>query len=292
MTTKWIAVNLLLLLIAVIAGRQLYVSVEEFKAENDLSKIQPDPSLNQRIAQETILPPPLADSRTNASDFAVIPEKNLFLESRTREDSGESPLASGTMPASQKPVLVGVVLSEDQKIASLLEPQARGQKSEVLIKKIGDTYEGYTVTAIEPDHIVLDNGSQREIITLGDGSQAARKGRTNVVPTRVVSIGGGAATGNIQVERVAGGTAAPQTPQAPPARTVNPGGGDTRTNMIAVSGIQPGGQQTTPAPTGNLQQQENTQTPRTQPAVPTPGAAQRIPRVIRSPFGDIVRPDP
>ena len=64
MTKKWIAINLLLLLIAAIAGRQLYVSVHEFDAENDLSKIQPDRSLNQKIAQETTLPPPLANPFT------------------------------------------------------------------------------------------------------------------------------------------------------------------------------------------------------------------------------------
>ena len=146
MTKKWIAINLLLLLIAAIAGRQLYVSVHEFDAENDLSKIQPDRSLNQKIAQETTLPPPLANRRYNTSDFAIIPEKNLFLDSRTMEGSTDNPVAAGTMPASQKPTLVGVILSESQKIASLLEPRGRGRTSEVQLKRIGDEYAGYTVT--------------------------------------------------------------------------------------------------------------------------------------------------
>jgi hypothetical protein len=161
------------------------------------------------------------------------------------------------------------------------------------MKKIGDKYEGYTVTGIESDHIVLENGNQREIITLDDGSQATRRGRKNAAPTRVVSIGGGATTGNIPVNVVAGGTVPPQTPPASPARTVNPGtAGATRNNVVAVSGIQPGGQQAATTPTGNAQQKENPQTPKSQPAVPTPGGVQRNPRVIRTPFGDIIRPDP
>ena len=119
MIKKWIAINLLLLLIAAIAGRQLYVSIQEFKAENDLSEIQPDRSLSQRTAQENILPPPLTDMRYNASEFAVIAEKSLFSESRTREDSGDTPSPAGTMSAAQKPLLVGVILTEDRKMASL-----------------------------------------------------------------------------------------------------------------------------------------------------------------------------
>jgi hypothetical protein len=293
MMKKWIAINLLLLLFAAIAGRQLYVSVQEFKAENDLSDIQPDRSLSQRTAQETILPPPITDIRYNASDFAVIPEKSLFLESRSMDGSSTTPSPTGTMPAAQKPKLVGVILTEDRKMASIIGPSGRGRNNEALWIHVGDEYEGYKITEIASDHIVLDNGSQREIITMADSSQAARRGRTNVVPTRVVSIGGGATTGNIPVSVVAGGSSAPPTPPATPVRTVNP---ETNTrnvnNVVAVSGIQTGGQQTTANPTAGQQQQENVQTPKTTPAAPVPGNARRNPRVIRTPFGDIIRPDP
>ncbi|MBN2317666.1 MAG: hypothetical protein JXR49_01240 [Acidobacteria bacterium] len=293
MTKKWIAINLLLLILAGITGRQLYVSVQEFKAENDLSKIQPDRSLNQEIAQEAILQPPIKNLRYNTSDFAVIPEKNLFSESRSREDSGESPVQSGTMPASQRPILVGVILTEDQKIASILEPRGRGRNSEVQMKRVGDEYAGYTVAEIESDHIVLDNNGQKEIITLDDSAQTARRGRTSNVPTRVVSIGGGATTGNIPVSVVAGGTGASRTPPASAARTVNPqADNNVRNTVVAVSGIQPGGQQTDPTAEGNAQQQGNTQSPKSQTPVPTPAGIQRDPRVIRTPFGDIIRPDP
>jgi hypothetical protein len=293
MTKKWIAINLLLLLIAAIAGRQLYVSVQEFDAENDLSKIEPDRSLTQKIAQETILPPPLTNRRYSAPDFAIIPEKNLFLDSRTMEGSPESPVATGTMPASQKPTLVGVIMSEDQKMAFLLEPRGRGRNSEVQLKRIGDEYAGYTVTDIESDHIVLDNDSQKEIITLDDSAQTARRGRTNAVPTRVISIGGGATTGNMPVSIVAGGAGTPQIPPASTARTANPKTNNTvRNNVIAVSGIQPGGQQASSTAQGNNQQQGNTTTPTSQTPVPTPGAVQRNPRTVRTPWGDIIRPDP
>ena len=294
MTKKWIGINLLLLILAGISGRQLYVSVQEFKAENDLSKIQPDRSLSQKIAQETILPPPPADIRYNATDFAVIPEKNIFLESRTRGGSSDATVPTGTMPASQKPTLVGIIITESQKIASLLEPRGRGRNTGVQFKRIGDEYEGYTITDIASDHIVLDNGSQKEIITLEESTQSARRGRTNFIPTRVVSIGGGATTGNMPVSIVSRGTGTPPTTPVSSARTVNPRTtGNVRDNAVPVAGILPGGsQQAEPNPQENEQQQEDIQRPTSQPPVSTPGRAQRDPRVIRTPFGDILRPDP
>ncbi len=294
MTKKWIGINLLLLVLVAIAGRQLYVSVQQFKAENDLSKIQPDRTLSQKIAQETILPTPPVDIRYDASDFAVIPEKNIFLESRRREGSSDTPVPTGTMPASQKPTLVGVILTETQKIASILEPRSRGLNAGVQFKRIGDEYAGYTITDIASDHIVLDNGRQKEIITLDESSQSARRGRTNYVPTRVVSIGGGATTGNIPVSIVARGTGTPSSTPVSSVRTVDPRTtSSVRDNVVPVAGILPGGsQQAVLDSQENEQQQEEIQRPKSQPPVSTPGRAQRDPRVIRTPFGDILRPDP
>lgn len=292
MTKKWIAINLLMILIAAITGRQLYVSVKEFKAENDLSEIQPDRSLSQKVAQETILPPPIANPRYRESDFSLIPEKNLFSESRMREDSTDAPVASGTMPASQKPILVGIILAEDQKIASILDPRNRGRNSEVLLKRIGDEYAGYTVTVIESDHIVLESGGRKEIVTLDDGPQTARTTRASAGLPRVFSIGGGTTAGNIQFNP-AGRTGAPQTSPAAAARTVVPqANNNIRNNVVAASGIlPPAGQQAEPPP-GENTQQEYTQTPKSRPPASTSDRTPRDPRVVRTPFGDIIRPDP
>jgi len=296
MTTKWIAINLLLLVLVGITGRQLYVSVQEFKAENDLSKIQPDRSLNQKIAQEPTLPPPLRDIRYNISEFANIPEKNIFSATRTSESSANNTLPSGTMPANQKPILVGIILTEGQKFASILEPRNRSRNSEVQFLRLGDEYSGYTVTGIASDHIVLENGSQKEIITLEDGTQTARRGRRNAAAPQVFSIGGGAATDNIAIRIMSGKGGAPPSQPVPAARTVNPrANNDARNDTVPVSGILPGGgQQAETTPQGSGQQQESTQSSKTQPPTPTqtPGRAQRDPRIIRTPFGDILRPDP
>ena len=197
------------------------------------------------------------------------------------------------MSASQKPILVGIILAENQKIASLVGPRSRGRSPEPQFKRIGDEYEGYTITDIASDHIVLESGGQKEIITLDESSQPARRGRTNSLPIQVFSIGGGAATNNIPFSIIPGRTGASQSPPVPSARTVNPGTDNNARNNVPLPGIVPSGsQQAETTPSGNATQQESTETSKSQPLTPTPGGVQRDPRVIRTPFGDILRPDP
>lgn len=290
MTKKWIGINLLLLVIAAFAAWQLKESVQQQEKNNDLSKIQPAGSLSQKMAQEMKLPPaPMAGSY-NPLDFAVIPEKNLFSESRTNEASGDSPSVTGTMPDAQKPILVGVILAENQKVATIREPVRRGSSSEVQMKQIGDTYQGYKVTAIEPDHIVLENGSQREMIYLNDSSQPASRAKTSVVATRVVPIGGATSAANTQTFVVLDRSGASRTIQMPvTSRGANAGATNEATNaqsgiiVVAPAG-QPGAQQPTAATTQGTAQQPATQLPAVNPA-----ALQRGTRVIRTPIGDVIR---
>jgi len=88
MAKKWIAVSIVLLVVAVLLARQLYVSVERFNAENDPQKIQPRRDLKQKKALEGELRPPQPPRKYNASDFAVIPAQNLFSEFRGKTDPG------------------------------------------------------------------------------------------------------------------------------------------------------------------------------------------------------------
>jgi hypothetical protein len=290
MTKKWIGINLLLLVIAAAAGWQLYDSVNRFSAENDLSKIQPDESLSQKAAQDTILPAPLKPGFYNPSAFAVIPEKNLFSESRKKADAENAPVATGTMPAAQKPLLVGVILSEEQKVASLREPQGRGRSSQTLLKRVGDIYEGYKITEIERDHIVLDNGSQKETVYLKDSSQPAQRTGTTVISTRVIPIGGGGAIAGIVPVSVVSGRTGPSRTVPTPATARPADSGEesaVRNNITAVPVAVPGAQPSSPAPASNVQQPA-AQTPAASPA----GATTRGSRVVRSPWGEIVRPNP
>jgi hypothetical protein len=286
MTKKWIGINLLLFVIAAFAAWQLKESVQQQEKNNDLSKIQPAGSLSQKTAQETKLPPPPMPGNYNPLEFALIPEKNLFSESRTNEGSGDSATVTGTMPDAQKPILVGVILAENQKVASIRDPVRRGSTSQVQMKQIGDTYEGYEVTEIYSDHIVLENGSRREMIYLNDSSQPASRAKTSVVATRVIPIGGGTSAVNTQTYVVLDRSGASRTVQMPAtSRAANAGATNSQSDIIVVTPAgQPGAQQPTAGTTQGNVQQPVTALPATNPA-----ATQGGTRVIRTPIGDVIR---
>lgn len=267
MTKKWIAINLLLLLITGLLGWQLHISIDRFGVENDLAKIQPVRDMKQRVA-EGVLPPLPPPKRYAAAEFAVVPEMNVFSEFRAREEKPVVAAVPETPPLAQKPVLVGVSLTGNQQLASILDPvsppQGPGRRAQ--LKRIGDMYQGYVITDITMDHIVLESGTRREIIPLHEGSKRPQGGKTPILSTRVVSFGGGGTSGGSPV--VVAGSAVAAKPA--PASTVSIG--------------QPASPANTPRPA--------TQQGRQTPGNPPQPAAAPSGNIIRTPFGDIVRQGP
>ena len=288
MTKKWIAINLLLLLIAGLLVRQLRDSILQYKAENDLAKIQPARDPKQKIVQDKILPPLSADKTYNPAEFAVIPEKSVFSDTRSIEDTTNPQAGPETPPLAQKPILVGVSISESQKLASVIDPPsaAQNQSRRAQTKRIGDVYQGYTITEITMEHMVLDSGTRKEIIPLRDGSKRAQGGKTAILSTRVVAIGGGSVSGpsgTTPAATVAGSTSTARTTPVPtatpaPAAAVPPGGARAATSQVRQV---PGNVQPTVQP--SIQQQQQIQ-------VPNQGVAPGT-RAIRTPFGDVIRPN-
>jgi hypothetical protein len=304
MTKKWIAVNLGLLAIAGLISWRLYVLVAGFRAGNDPAKIQPVRDLKPQAKLPAGLPPPKQLRRYNPAEFQNIPNQNLFAESRSNQPPEEpAPAVVQVVPELRaKPILVGITVAGDLRLASIIEPAVPGlpqnESRRSQTKRVGDVYQGYTIVDITEDQMILENGPRREVIPLFDSSKARPQGgKTPIVATRVVNFGGGggtAAAGQRGPGVVAmGGSAQPQGAQASgQAPTVNQIFGAPQT---APPGAQPGAGRTAG------QAQQGRQTPgnapqATAPAQPPPAWNERIDeqgrRVIRTPFGDIIRDKP
>ncbi len=275
MTRNWIAANLVLLTIAGLLGWQLRVSINRFKAENDVSKLQPVQDLKKKIAQDTGgLAPLTPPKRYNPADFAIIPNQNLFSETRAKEVIETTPVVQEIPQLQVKPVLVGVTISGNQRLAAIMDPSNASTTRKTSIKRVGDTYQGYTVTDITQTQMVLEYGYRKEVIPLFDNSKhAAGGGKTAILPTRIVAFGGGGAGGT--------GVATPTAVAARGAQGVAPigtaPGANTRPNQqqakqAAAPGQAPGGTPAAPLPAGE-------------------SINDKGQRVIRTPFGDIVRPN-
>jgi hypothetical protein len=289
MTKKWIAINLLLLLFAGLLGLQLKSSIFRFRQDNSLKKIRPvrqkDPVIKDFTQQNA--------QTLNAAEFAMIPEKNVFTESRSKEEIPATPVEQPPPPL-QNPILVGTLISGNTKIASIIDPiastasQGQNRRSNTQDKKIGDVIQGYTVTNITSEYMVLEFGTRQVVIRLHEGIKRAEGGKTNTTPPRVIAfggaggagIGGGLAPGasggapiSVSVGAASTARGQPPTPAGPiPANIVitpsgNRGGFTIQTQPPGTTGSTgTTGSKTAPQPSrGN-----------------TP---------VRSPFGDLARPN-
>lgn len=277
MAKKWIVINAMLLLLAGFLGWRLRSSARSFKVANDIGKIQPAKDLKLKIAVEGVMPPMQPPAQYNLADYGVIPAQNLFSDTRSKEDKVEAaPVVPEVPPLAVKPILVGVSLSGDQKVASVVDPSAGAAARRSQPKRLGDSYQGYTINDITKDQMVLERGNRREVIPLFDAAKhpaqgaASQSGRTPILPTRVVAFGGGASSGQSVAQPVSGGARA--VPMA-----VSSTGGQAVPGAGRTTAAQPG-RQGIPA----VQQ----------PAATPPQTEPRPTRIIKTPFGDVpIRPD-
>jgi hypothetical protein len=200
---------------------------------------------------------------------------------RSKEEKVENLAPPEPPPLTVKPILTGITITDHERKASIIEPAGgpvrgddRNRRGQV--KRVGDVYQGYTITEIQADRMVLTSGTRREVIPLREGSKRAAGGKTPILSTRVVPIGQGSITGGTPVS-IGGASMAtsPRSQTAPQAGSSGAAGqsaaqSGTSARVVATPQATPQTQQTTA------------------PATPTGDPGQS--RVIRTPFGDVVRP--
>ena len=265
MTKHWIAVSAFLMLIAGLLGWQLQVTSKRFDAENDLSKMKPATDVRQRMNSEGSIPSLQPPRLYNAAEFAVVPNQNVFSETRAREEKTEVQQPPPPPELATKPVLVGVTISGSQRQALIIDPTIPAGSRPMVTKRPGDLYQGYVITDITESQMVLENGPRREIIPLFDGTKhTAQAGKTPILATRVVSFGGGASGAAQPVVISASSGAARPSGQAPvpigtPRTAVQPSQQTQQTqvaqpqqNRPANQGVDAQGRQVIHTPFGDM----------------------------------------
>jgi hypothetical protein len=212
MTKKWIAINLMLLLTAGLLGWQLNVATKAFNEGNRLDALARNQA-KKKGAAEAGLPALQPAKKFSESDFAVIPEQDLFAEARKREEKTIDPPPVENRALEIKPILVGVIISGSQRLALINDPAsatAQGTRKAQTMR-LGDNYRGFVVTDITESGMVLEYGASREVIPLYDTAKPPQSGKTPILATRVVNFGAGSAGGATVVtpNRVSTAAAAP-----------------------------------------------------------------------------------
>jgi len=226
----WMAIfiNVALLIAVVALGLQLKRSMKSFETDRNPAPKQAEQNSKKPPALDK-LASPLEQKAYYFTDFKDIPEKTIFSESRSIIPP-EPPIkvTPQAAPLAQKPILVGITIAGNQSRALIIDPTAPVQNvtmnptaptptaaasamiagpatparmpsrptQVVQVKRIGDVYQGYTLTSITPEGIVLESGNRREVIPLHEGSKKPQGGKTANLATRVVNIGGSGSTGS------------------------------------------------------------------------------------------------
>jgi hypothetical protein len=292
----------LLLAMAGLLGHYVRDSINNVKKEGKktINPPAPDP---KKIAVEQGLPLPEQPRQYNPGEFTEILDKNLFTENRSNVDP--TPAAPPTQevvipPLTQKPILVATVVSDTKQVAYIVDPggaqrgapggapgvapggapgvpgAAAVTSRRALVKKVGDTYQGYTITRITAENIVLRAGNREEIIPLHEGSKQPKGGKTTFIPTRIASFG-----------PLLSGTSSPGSSGRGPTGSGTPPVGGSVAGIAAA--VQPSGQ---PTPGGSGRGTPPTSTGMSMPGGAQPQPAQPgTPRTIPTPFGNITQPN-
>ncbi|MDR0311069.1 MAG: hypothetical protein LBJ21_05745 [Acidobacteriota bacterium] len=308
MAKKWIALNILLLVAAIGLARELSRQYVQFKTQNDPAKIELIASENQAAAKTASGPTADTSMETpvfGEADYYVISERTLFSDLRGREDPAGSALSVVVQPVpplNPKPVLVSTIMIDGQYSAKVIDParqQARGGEMNMETRRVGDVYRGYEITSIEAEQMVLENGGRKEVIQINRAARRQQPVRpaAAVAAAQVVRIGGGGgASGAVTVTTT--GAAPGRTPQNAARQASIDAATAAARQAQAAQKPKPGGAQPVQMPPNDGVVIMTPETPAQKPrpgtgAQPDSGAGQQQQqqRVIRSPFGDIVRPD-
>lgn len=294
MTKRLLLLNTLLLLACVYIGRMVYQDFSEFNETHKVIAVEAETTESKGAdGKAVVLPKP---APLSPPEFMVISEKNLFLESRSLQAATTTPVQEAPPPLNPKPLLVGVasVAGEPRAFVQSLRAQPGQRPTKIL--KIGETYEGYKVAQIQRNRVELSYTSPSgnvttQVLDLNDTTNrtARSAARTPVAPTQVLTAGGPA------------GAVAPGAPQQQMPALDQQGRPIIRTpfgDIQAPVGMQTPNRPLPVNPANQnqlLQQQEQGMQQRDALRQQTTTRRNEIiddqgRRVIRTPFGDIIRP--
>ncbi len=157
MARRLIFLNVLLLAATTFLTYELYSSVGRFNEENDVAKLKAE-ALKRAVAKKSAPYAPAQppeQKMVDMDEFQLVVDKNLFSEDRTSPKEKAQVVVPELNPL---PLVLGVMISgEPQALIQSPVRTAQGRtQSEVV--KLGDLYQGYRITRITPEEVVLTYG--------------------------------------------------------------------------------------------------------------------------------------
>ncbi len=279
MNRRVLVLDALLLVLCISLGRQVRRDFQKFRMEHSSASI---PVVAEREDKRPVSMGGYAPVTLSAAAYEPVSSKNLFLESRNLKSQEDNQAVEAVPPMNPKPILVGVAKVGDQMRALVRRQQVQPGKRAVDTLRIGDLYEGYKVNQITADRVEFAYTSSAgqvtsQVISLFD--PANRQGRqvpdraTPVSASQIIQVGAGAGAPSGAPALVA-----PSTPAAAPGAANAP----AAARSIPVPGQTAGGEGRAGSQAGGART--------SRPMQRNEFIDDQGRRVIRTPFGDVVRP--
>jgi hypothetical protein len=152
-TGGMVAVSALSVLLAAVVADELYAPATGQEVHNPPSRTAPPQSLADPSTSSFILPP--------LASFSTITDRPLFSQSRRPPAAQQSTISLGTASSF---VLAGVIITHGSREVMI----QHGKPPTIAHLQQGQTIEGWTVTAIDEDRVILDSGeTQYELKLIG-----------------------------------------------------------------------------------------------------------------------------
>lgn len=209
MGRKFLVINLLILAGVILLSRYLTSEWRSFEAQNNVQRVL-DQATKTAGPAPNLESTPQPDSPQPYPDFAVIPEKDLFMAER-RPPSPEAAKEEVKAPEFPKPPALNGVLNQDGKTQVLVSifdtPNAKGQSRTM---SVGDVINGWTIAEIKETSFVLRWNDQEKVIDMFDSAPqqgpAAPQTMARQAPT-VITIGSSvSAVETVEASAAAGGS--------------------------------------------------------------------------------------
>lgn len=188
MARKLLLINLILVLLIAALGMQLVWSWQGFDQEKNIGRIMAE----FRSTQPEVGEPLDAGGRSAYLDYQLIAEKNLFSSDRQPpQEEGEEAASAAPPPLVPEPILHGTLKIGDTQFATVTKYEGTGRRRAQGTKVrvgLGDLVQGYTVSEISRDAMVLKWNDTEVVIEKGLDArpetpqrQIARGGGVNII---------------------------------------------------------------------------------------------------------------
>ncbi len=184
MGRKLLLLNLIMLAGIVVLAQHFVAAWKEFEGSVNVV-----PSMPKRELTVSVPEPP--EPIEALAGFLIIPERNLFSPMRGAEPDEDAEEAEEQAPTiAVEPDLLSVMSFGDTREAVLNVYQGRrGREATTTVVRLGDEVQGWEVTEIGDDRVVISWREEQKVLEMGEPTEAPKRQSRSQQAVNIITVG-------------------------------------------------------------------------------------------------------